>query len=117
MRKKPNVTHTPKPWRVVRRKSGISTGPEWDHVAVLATTVSHDGHIDRKSVVVDTANCPNEMTIAEQLANGLLCAAAPDLLKACQKLVDYSGKLGNRVPSLRPILNRARAAIHKATIG
>lgn len=111
--------HTPGPWilATVRTSVGschkIGPFPNGDRAKTFACVYA-DGH----RIGIDDANPAS----AELRANARLVAAAPELLEACQAMIewdareqDYAVDFNARMELCRIAFDKARAAIAKAT--
>lgn len=105
--------HTPGPWTIANYPHAVVVQTEsHKKTAYGASRYAAIGGFDRSD--------PEQM--AEALANARLIAAAPELLEACQAMIEWDAReqdhavdFNARMALCRIAFDKARAAIAKAT--
>jgi hypothetical protein len=116
-----NTKHTPGPWHIEKRASEIQRdGKPVEYFAVAHTSLSRDSFVAlgvapvKLFFSVTGASSPN----LEGEANARLIAAAPELLEALQRIIEFNdGEHGEPGVIGCKAVEDARAAIAKATRG
>lgn len=104
------AAHTPGPWTI-----------QGNHCPEI---IAHSGTTDcpRTIAIVDPVHTPRVLNRDEAVANARLIAAAPELLEACQVMVEWDAReqdhavdFAERMRMCIEAFDKARAAIAKAT--
>jgi len=100
------MKHTPAPWRI------DATALEYTGQIVVLHDVQDDNPVHICAVTTSTKRNKVKVTPEEE-ANGLLIAAAPDLLRALQEIITAAD--GGGWSALDPSFKRQRDAVARAT--